>query len=323
MVQRLYVAEAKASTYRCYYIRSPSQGPYGEHQKSIKSTVTKLITNAELPSTATNLINSSPATASFYMLPKVHKPNCPGRPIISSHSCPTIYIAQFIDEILRPIVSALPSYVQDFSHALRIFNDQQFGTEPVILFTKDVCSLYTSIPYNEGLEAMQFYLDRRSDKNPSTATILRLTELVLKLSSFILDDQHYLQIKGVALGSKLGPGFVCVYVGYFEERLFQSYNGPLPRLYKRYIDDIKGVMIGTRDNLDTFLQFVSSFSPSLKFTWSISEQECPLLEPKKICAVFEKTQSAQISTYNINSAIIEPDCGTRCVARLFSCFGIM
>ena len=51
-------------------------------------------------------------------------------------------------------------------------------------------------------------------------------------------------------------------------------------------------------------------------------QECPLLEPENICAVFEKTQSAQISTYNINSAIIEPDCGTRCVARLFSCFGI-
>ena len=72
------------------------------------------------------------------------------------------------------------------------------------------------------------------------------------------------------MGSKLGPGFACVYVGYFEERLFQSYNGPLPRLYKRYIDDIIGVMIGTRDNLDTFLQFVSSFLPSLKFTWSIS-----------------------------------------------------
>ena len=123
----------------------------------------------------------------------------------------------------------------------------------------------------EGLEAMKFYLDHRSDKNPSTATILRLTELVLKLNSFIFDDQHYLQIKGVAMGPMLGPGFACVYVDYFEERLFQSNNGPLPRLFKRYIDDIIGVMIGTRDNLDTFLQFVSSFSPSLTFTWSISE----------------------------------------------------
>ena len=175
----LYVAEAKRQlTDTTTYAPLPKD-PMDEHQKLIKSTVTQLITNAELPSTATNLINSSPATASFYMLPKIHKPNCPGRPI-SSHSCPTIYIAQFIDEILRPIVSALPSYVQDSSHALCIFNDQQFGTESVLLFTMDVCSLYTSIPYNEGLDAIKYYLDRRSDKNPSTATILRLTELVLK-----------------------------------------------------------------------------------------------------------------------------------------------
>ena len=37
-------------------------------------------------------------------------------------------------------------------------------------------------------------------------------------------------------------------------------------------------MISTRDNLDTFLQFVSSFSPSLKFTWSISETSVNFLE---------------------------------------------
>ena len=66
----------------------------------------------------------------------------------------------------------------------------------------DFCSMYTSIPYNEGLEAMKFYLDRHSDKNPSTATILHLSELVLKLNSFIFDDQYYLQIKGAAIGSE-------------------------------------------------------------------------------------------------------------------------
>ena len=80
------------------------------------------------------------------------------------------------------------------------------------------------------------------------------------------------------MGSKLDLGFACVYVGYFEESLFQSYSGPLPRLYKRYIDDVIGVMIGTRDNLDTFPQFVSSFSPSLKFTWSISETSVNFLD---------------------------------------------
>ena len=102
--------------------------------------------------------------------------------------------------------------------------------------------------------------------------------MVLKLNSFTFKGQHYLQIKGVAMGSKLGPGFACVYVGYFEEILSQSYNAPRPRLNKRYIDDIVGVMIGTHDDLNTFLQFVSSFSSSLKFTWSISDSSVNFLD---------------------------------------------
>ena len=37
-------------------------------------------------------------------------------------------------------------------------------------------------------------------------------------------------------------------------------------------------MIGPRDNLDTFLQFVSSFLPSLKFSWSISDTSVNFLD---------------------------------------------
>ena len=56
----LCVAEAKRQlTDTTTYAPLPKD-PMDEHQKLIKSTVTQLITNAELPSTATNLINSSP-----------------------------------------------------------------------------------------------------------------------------------------------------------------------------------------------------------------------------------------------------------------------
>ncbi|KAJ8047946.1 hypothetical protein HOLleu_00071 [Holothuria leucospilota] len=39
----------------------------------------------------------------------MHKANNPGRPIVSSHSCPTVLISEFLDSVLFPLVSALPS----------------------------------------------------------------------------------------------------------------------------------------------------------------------------------------------------------------------
>lgn len=139
-----------------------------------------------------------------------NKENTPGRPIISAHSCPTVFIAEYIDSILQPIVQYLPSFIKDTTHALQIFKGFHFRGSQRLLFSMDVCSLYTSIPHEEGLVALKYFLDQRREQSPSSATILRLTELVLTLNHFVFNSEHYLQIKGVAMGSKIGPGYACI-----------------------------------------------------------------------------------------------------------------
>ena len=67
------------------------------NQKIVKDTVNKLILEQKLPSTARNLFVTTPKTSSFYLKPKIHKPNNPGRPIISACSCPTELISSFLD----------------------------------------------------------------------------------------------------------------------------------------------------------------------------------------------------------------------------------
>lgn len=49
----------------------------------------------------------------FYILPKIHKPGNPGRPIVSSNGHPTERISQFVDHYLQPLVHKLPSYIKD------------------------------------------------------------------------------------------------------------------------------------------------------------------------------------------------------------------
>ena len=55
------------------------------NQQIVKSTINDLIVKQELPVTATNLVITTPRTSCIYFLPKIHKPNNPGRPILCFH----------------------------------------------------------------------------------------------------------------------------------------------------------------------------------------------------------------------------------------------
>ena len=54
--------------------------------------------------------NNPPRTPIFYMLPKIHKPNNPGQPIISGCDSPTANLSVYLDYYLKPIVQTLPPY---------------------------------------------------------------------------------------------------------------------------------------------------------------------------------------------------------------------
>ena len=49
-----------------------------------------------------NLLQNNPKAGRLYILPKIHKANNPGRPIVSSNSHPTERISQFIDVTTNP-----------------------------------------------------------------------------------------------------------------------------------------------------------------------------------------------------------------------------
>ena len=154
------------------------------NQNIIKNTINDLIAKQELPATAKNLIITTPRTSCIYFLPKIHKPNNPGRPIVSACSCPTELISSYLDKIMAPIVKTLPSYIKDSQHALEIFRDFSFLDQNKLIFTMDITSLYTVIPNDEGLRALKHFFDQRIIKEPCSETLLRLAELALTLNRF-------------------------------------------------------------------------------------------------------------------------------------------
>ena len=86
----------------------------------------------------------------------------------------------------------------------------------------DIISLYTVIPNGEGLLALKHFFDLRTVKEPSPEKLLRLAELVLTLNCFSFADNYFKQIKGVAMGTKVGPSYANLFVGYIEHQFFNQ-----------------------------------------------------------------------------------------------------
>ena len=128
------------------------------------------LTKAEL----NYLTNFSCHTSNFYGLPKIHKsellkeaikiqnsdyiellePNdLKLRPIVAGPSCPTRRLSDLIDKILKPLVQHVKSYVRDNIHFLDKCSRE--NSENTTLATFDIVSLYTNIPHNYGIEALQ------------------------------------------------------------------------------------------------------------------------------------------------------------------------
>ena len=82
------------------------------------------------------------------------------------------------------------------------------------------------------------------------------------------------------MGTKMGPSYANLFVGYIEHKFFNQYNGPKPELYRRYIDDCVGATSSTREELNQFITAVNSFHPALKYTWEISDSSLAFLDIK-------------------------------------------
>ena len=170
---------------------------------------------------------------------------------------------------MAPFVKSLPTYIKDTNHALNILKQFSFPANSKFLFTMDITS-----PSNEGLLA----LNQRTVKEPSTDTLLRLAELVLTLNCFTFSGEIFKQSNGVAMGTKMGPNYPNLFVGYVEDQIFNQFDGPKPELFGRYIDDCLGATSCTKEELERFIGFVNSFHPALKFTWEISETSVAFLD---------------------------------------------
>ena len=244
-----------------------------EHGSSRLHDWSKLYYNRLLPTG-----NSSPAPR-FYGLPKIHKTNCPMRPIVSACGTATYQLAKFLTKILQRYTGITPSFVKDsksFSDHLRMVEIS--GEEELVSF--DISALFTSIPVPTALDVINRLFTEHIE-DPDTRDkygcsfkhntiglekdeVMSLLKLVLENCVFTFQNRFYKQLHGAAMGSPCSPVVANIYMEYFENMALGP-ELPVPiKDWKRYVDDVFSIIPkGNRDNL---LKYLNSIDPHIKFT---------------------------------------------------------
>lgn len=208
------------------------------------------------------LTTNHPVTPVIYILPKVHKTlvKPPGRPIVACND--SLMEPLYVDRILRPLVVQLPSYLRDTNDFIEQLSNVHIDceTQDIFLTTMDVVSLYTNIPHDKGIVAIEHFLNERTDKTPPTQFLTDVVYLLLHKNFFLFENQYYLQTQGAAMGSRFSPDYACLFMGYLEERYVWN-NNPFSDnviLWKRYVDDIFCLFKGSVETFQTFVNYLNS-----------------------------------------------------------------
>ena len=95
-----------------------------------------------------------------------------------------------------------------------------------------------------------------------------MVELVVTTNYFKFDGELFLQLYGVAMGSKVSPTFACLFAGWLETVLLDMWAGrgqELPHLLRRFIDYLFFFWRGTVEDLEQFVAHMNSVHPTVKF----------------------------------------------------------
>ena len=221
------------------------------------------------------LETSTPAY--FHALPKIHKTPMGCRPIVSSINAPTTGLSKWLTHMLTPIATQIQSYVRD-SDTLQGEITQLTVETTDILYTFDVDNMYTSIPIEEALHAVRWFLTRM--QHPLSNLLLYGLRIVLEYNFFTYGDSNWKQLRGLAMGTPVAPVLAMLYLGYHEETKILPLCQRSLRLYKRYLDDILLVWRHDPTNPYLFQRFraILRQTPGLSWTYKEHTEQAPFLD---------------------------------------------
>ena len=235
-------------------------------ENKLKNILTNLVKNNTITKEIFNKIRpvgSRPGI--IYGLPKIHKPNYPLRPIISSSGTYNYNLVKLLDELIKPLLSDSKYILKDTFDFINIVSKLPSAGVKMVSF--DVVSLFTNIPLLETIEIIV----KRAFKDNSTfhgfkkKDFVKLLKIATQQSHFHHLGLHFDQIDGVAMGSPLAPTFANFFMDEFETIHMEEFTNLGVKIWHRYVDDTFVLMEKYCDT-EKLLTIMNSKHKNIKFT---------------------------------------------------------
>ena len=150
-----------------------------------------------------------------------------------------------------------------------------------LLVTADVTSLYTNIPQEEGIAAVIHFMEECKHLLPTNCPpphIVRIIlDFILKHRLFKFIDTHIHLILGTSMGTKIAARYVNLLMGKEERTIILAFLH-LIYFWKRFIDDIFFIFLGSHSQLNSLMTFMNRINPIIKYTFTYSEQTVTFLD---------------------------------------------
>ncbi|XP_064472450.1 uncharacterized protein LOC135386811 [Ornithodoros turicata] len=191
------------------------------------------------------LFSSDGATPRMYGLPKIHKPGCPLRPIVSFIGSPTYNLSKYLVELVPSFTGNNNLTVRNLKEFVELVRTQAPSNNDVMV-SFDVVSLFTDVPKDLAVPVAEARL--RKDSTLPSRTSLTVEEVAILLrfclnqTHFTFNGKSYHQIEGRPIGS---PVSVMLVMEHIEETAMERLSRPV-KFYRRYVDDVRHPRQGPR-----------------------------------------------------------------------------
>ena len=169
------------------------------------------------------------------------------------------------------------SYIKDSKYFLKKIKNLGSLPENTIFVIPGVVDLYSSIPREAGLQALEETLKRRNHKQISIDKPVKMAQFVLKNNFFEFNNDVLQQMYGTAIGTKFAPPYACIFMDQIETK-FLRIQSHQPMIWFKYIDDIFFVWTHGEEKLEEFMADFNAFNPNIQFTYESSKKSIAFLD---------------------------------------------
>ncbi|XP_036322153.1 uncharacterized protein LOC118736162 [Rhagoletis pomonella] len=190
------------------------------------------------------------------------------RKIVSNINSPLSNISRLLVKDLKKFGSFDGYSVKNSLDFIEKVRDIEIEKDEIMI-SFDVEALFSSIPVDTAIEAIQNHLNKFSLPEDKFNAYINAIKICMKHNFFQFRGVYYNNNFGCSMGNSLSPYVAEAFMCDFESQL--KSEGVLPRIWLRYVDDTFAIV--KISDIEKILGTLNSRYPSIKFTFEKEDEK--------------------------------------------------